>query len=449
MRVTGWICLFVVSAGYAQNSENLEGILAREKARSNSDYTVYVPRSLDGSTFDTGNEHFLVFDGPDGSLMAVWTQSSYEGASDHRIVFSRSVNDGRTWTLPSIVAGPDRIGRGYSASWGFPLVSKRGRIYVLWSQYQGLHDIQPHYAGTMDSVYSDDFGKTWSKPQTVRMKRSPYDNPNSQYPSNWIVWQKPYRDLQGRWFTGFTRWVSSRVRTPQHRDSWTTRESVVEFLRFENIDDHPEPKNIKISWFAFGDEALRIPHYENPMLSIAQEPSIVRLPDKRLFCIMRSMTGYIWYSMSSDDGETWTTARPLLRKDKGLPVLSPLNCTPLYEYSPGRYILIHTNNNGRFEGSTPEETTKNRRPASIALGEFRPGAEQPVWFSESRVLMDNQGAKIGPLKRIDIGVYPSVTRRKGEFVLWHPERKFFLLGKRIPESFLNAMSVPQFTNPRK
>ena len=43
-----------------------------------------------------GNEHFLVFDGPDGSLMAVWTQSTREGAGDHRIVFSRSEDEGVT-----------------------------------------------------------------------------------------------------------------------------------------------------------------------------------------------------------------------------------------------------------------------------------------------------------------------------------------------------------------
>jgi hypothetical protein len=35
--------------------------------KTRPDYVVYVPKSTDGSTHDTGNEHFLVFDGPDGS----------------------------------------------------------------------------------------------------------------------------------------------------------------------------------------------------------------------------------------------------------------------------------------------------------------------------------------------------------------------------------------------
>ncbi|MEI7437276.1 MAG: hypothetical protein WCL16_10795 [bacterium] len=52
--------------------------LLREVRRTNPDYIVYVPASDVDALADTGNEHFLVFDGPDDSLMAVWTQSSIE-----------------------------------------------------------------------------------------------------------------------------------------------------------------------------------------------------------------------------------------------------------------------------------------------------------------------------------------------------------------------------------
>jgi len=420
----------------------VEAILEREMARSQPDFVVYCPRSLDGSTYDTGNEHFLVFDGPDGSVMAVWTQSSFEGKGDHRIMFSRSDDEGETWSEPLRIAGPAKPGAGYMASWGFPLVSKSGRIYCVWNQHQGVGDVGPTITGTMDACYSDDMGKTWSTPQTVPMPRSPHDHPDAKMPSNWIVWQKPMRDLDGKWFAGFTRWVSPAVATPQHNRSWTSLESVVEFMRWENIDDDPEPVDIRITYSAWGNSALRVPHYTNPKLSVAQEPSLVRLPDSRLFCTMRTMTGYVWYSLSSDDGRTWCSPRPLLRRDHGEPILEPLCCCPIYPYSEGRYVLLHHNNDGRFEGCQPEDTYRNRRPAFIALGEFRADADQPVWFSASKQLMDNDGAQIGPLKRTDIGVYPSVTSRKGAFVLWHPERKFFLLGKKITEAWLSDLSVP-------
>lgn len=421
---------------------NLQKLLDQEIRRTQPDYIVYRPQSVDGATFDTGNEHFLVFDGPNGLLMAVWTQSSYEGAGDHRIVFSRSEDEGRTWAPPKRLVGPTKKGECHQASWGFPLVARSGRIYVIYNQYQGIADYHPQITGTMDGIYSDDFGKTWSAPQTIPMPRSPYDHPAPKYPANWIVWQKPERLSHGKYFVGFTRWVSPAVRTQPHNKSWTAMESVVEFMRFENIDENPEPAAIQISYFASGKKALRVPHYTNPLLSIAQEPSLVSLPDGRLFCTMRTMTGYIWYTLSVDAGETWCAPRPLLRHDFGLPVLQPLCCCPIYEFSPGRYILLHHNNDGRFEGCQPEDTNKNRRPAFIALGEYRPEAEQPIWFSRSKQIFDNDGVGIGPLTRTDVGVYPSVTNRQENFVLWHPDRKFFLLGKRITNEWLGDLIVP-------
>jgi len=415
-----------------------------ELRRSRPDYVVYVPKSLDGSTLDTGNEHFLVFDGPDGSLMAVWTQSTCEGAGDHRIMFSRSADEGATWSPPRRIAGIARKGEGLQASWGFPLLSAAGRIYVVYNQYQGIADYHPQVTGTMDCVYSDDLGRTWSKPGTIPMKRSPLDHPDPKYPANWIVWQKPMKDLAGKWFVGFTRWVSPKVRRPPPaKAGWTAAESVVEFMRFENIDDNPAPPDIHISWHAFGDQALRVPYPADPLLSVAQEPSIVRLPDKRLFCTMRTMTGYIWYSLSGDDGRSWCGPRPLLRRDHGQPILQPIFCCPIYQMADGRYLLIHHPAFGGKDPGNSNGPSSNRRPAYIAVGQFRPGAQQPLWFSESRLLMDNDGAGLGPLDRVDIGGYTSFTSRGGNNVLWHPERKFFLLGKKITPEILAGLDVPR------
>jgi hypothetical protein len=42
---------------------------------------------------------------------------------------------------------------------------------------------------------------------------------------------------------------------------------------------------------------------------------------------------------------------------------------------------------------------------------------------------------------VDIGGYTSFTTRNGNDVLWHPERKFFLLGKKITPEFLEGLAV--------
>jgi hypothetical protein len=113
----------------------------------------------------------------------------------------------------------------------------------------------------------------------------------------------------------------------------------------------------------------------------------------------------------------------------------------------GRYVLLHHNNRGDME-ARPENMRNPRRPAFIALGEFRPGADQPVWFSESKQVLDNGGYSVygEPItdlrKAQDIAVYPSFTTRGGNNVLWYCDRMSFLLGKRISEALLADLAVP-------
>ncbi|MGH9660696.1 MAG: hypothetical protein ACRD96_19255, partial [Bryobacteraceae bacterium] len=109
MRRRDWL-LVGAAAARARGDEVAEQ-LQRELRRSRPDYVAYVPGHWDGSTQDGLNEHFLVFDGPDGSLMAVWTQSDKAAGlggarQKNRIRFSRSADEGVTWEKPSLVVGP-------------------------------------------------------------------------------------------------------------------------------------------------------------------------------------------------------------------------------------------------------------------------------------------------------------------------------------------------------
>ncbi len=45
--------------------------------------------------------------------------------------------------------------------------------------------------------------------------------------------------------------------------------------------------------------------------------------------------------------------------------------------------------------------------------------------------MDNGGIELGPGKRADLAMYASTTPIEDGLILWYPERKFFLLGKKI------------------
>jgi hypothetical protein len=412
--------------------------LQREVQRTHPDYVVYVPRSLDSSTQDTGNEHFLVSEHPQGGLFAVWTQSSYEGKPDQRVVFARSRDHGQTWTPPKILAGPGE-GRGI-ASWQFPLIAKSGRIYVCYNRYTGVHDLFMSTCGVMGAIYSDDGGETWSREQIVPMPRTQWDSRDPKIPANWIIWQKPQRFFGGPYFAGFTRWVSPEVSGPRRMDVWWSNASVVEFMRFDNVDANPEPRDLQITYCATNGHALRYGHIGHPDVSVVQEPAIVPLPDGRLFCVMRTNAGHAVWSESPDRGTTWTQPVALRQTDDRLPLPHPCSPCPIYEVAPGEYIFLFHNHDGHMGGWGPMKSEQHRRPIWLVRGLFRPGAKQPVWFSEPQFLMDNGGV---PMLRADLAMYASTTPTDEGLILWYPERKFFLLGKHIRRSWLAEMAVPE------
>ena len=314
------------------------------------------------------------------------------------------------------------------ASWGYPLVSKSGRIYVLYSQHIGKFDSFFHHTGWLHGIFSDDNGRTWSPPQNIPVARSRYDNPDGTMPPNMLCWQKPLRlGKDGKYLAGFTRWTSFAVRKPA-MESWTSADSHVEFMRFDNVDDNPGPAQLKIRWFAANDQALGVPLPGHAEISACQEPSIVKLPDGRLFCVMRTASGSPFWSVSGDLGETWTRPRQLLRKDGGKALRHPLSPCPLYD------VGGNTAGSGCYGLFIHNHAASERRPVYLVPGRFQAAAEQPVWFDEPKLFMDHDGVSLGKpgtQGRLDLALYASFTVRNGRSVLWYPERKFFLLGRII------------------
>ncbi|WP_431278322.1 sialidase family protein [Leifsonia poae] len=407
--------------------------LTTEIKRTRPDYTVFAPASTDPTGATTGNEHFLVEKIPGGGLIAVWTQSSIEGADDQHIVFARSQDEGETWSEARTIAGPDAATGTGMASWGFPLVSERGRIYVVFSRHTGVNDIYTHTTGVMTAIYSDDLGETWSQAATLDLPRSIWDNPDPAVPSNCIVWQKPTRVSDGKHFVGLTRWISPALGEDRVG-------SVVEFLRFPNVDLHPEPQDLQVEAFSTNEHALRLDGH------VLQEPSIVPLPDGRLFCVMRSNAGSPFWSQSSDAGRSWSQPRPLLQHDDGPVMPHPLSPCPIYAGPDEEYAFFYHNHDGHFQRFVPADWEPHRRPICLARGRFRAGAEQPVWFSDPFYFMDSGGVK---LIREGMSLYSSVTETEDGIVLWYPDRKFFLLGRRITTAELSALEIVDPAVPDK
>ncbi len=132
-----------------------------------------------------------------------------------------------------------------------------------------------------------------------------------------------------------------------------------------------------------------------------------------------------------------------------MPLLNPLGCDPIYRLADGRYVLFYSNNRGDIDGGGAAAAGP-RRPCYLALGEFRPGADQPLWFSPPKLFMDTDGITVagspagapGKPAGADLSLYSSFTARGGRDILWYPDRKFFLLGKQVTPAFLADMRVP-------
>lgn len=420
---------------------------ATDWKRSEPDLAVYVPKGEDHH--DTDNEHFLVFPTPTGKeLLALWTQSSVEGRGDNRAMLARSA-DGVTWTEPKRIAGTAPGGNEPQASWAFPVVAKTGRIYVFFTKQGELNDGNPQGCGTMGCRFSDDEGHTWRDGADIPMPRNRFDNPDPRVPKNWIVWQKPIRDRKGRWLAGYTQWTSKSLLPPEIAKRWWQTESRCHFMRFENLDEGPAPADLKVTWLPDDEIGLEVTHPTTGRPA-ASEPSVVLLPDGRLFTTMRTWTGEIWYSVSDDDGRAWRKPEILRYRDGGDPVLHPLAPCPIYALQDGRFLLLFHNNNGHVGSHDQREANWKtnhlnhvRHPAFIAVGEFRPKARQPIWFSAPKQTLDTQGVIIGPKKTAEIATYTSLTEWNGRRVLWYPDRKYYLLGKYLPDAVLADMTVPE------
>lgn len=381
------------------------------------DYVVFIPKQDPMVLGDRYNDHFQVI-AHDGKLFAFWTQASKESAIDQHIAFSKSADGGMTWTPVQVLAGsPNKKNPKLRASWQQPMISKSGRIYVLWNQQTS--SMGPHW-GKCFGIFSDDQGETWSAPKEVPIQRTIGDAGQGN-PPFWCNWQRPLRLGEGgKYLVGSSRFGHS------------------EFWQYENIDENPPVEQIKISFFMAREKALAVPENEIPEFcdSTCEEPSIVKLPDGRLFTIMRTHVGCVYWSQSRDQGKNWEKPRKLLNCDGGTPFLHPCSPCPIYDWKgceagSGTYFaLVH--NYFDFEKVKDHDFNQERRQLYLIAGKFMPNADQPVWFAEPKLF--------APRNRWN-SFYSSYTYENGKGILWFNDVKLFLYGRNVGPEWFEGLSA--------
>ena len=359
---------------------------------------------------DRYNCHFqVIYDAKRKAYFAFWTQATNEKtATDMHIAFSKSTDLEAGWTEPIVLGGNERQSESRPmAYWQQPMLSKKGRLYCLWNQQVGTN--RCHY-GVMRGRYSDDAGEHWSPAEdaaawptnVLRRWGMPADTP-----PHWCIWQRPLRFGPDNSFYVSVTHGSCRVG----------------FLNYTNIDENPEIPDIGFRFFhATSDTYLKGPKGG----SCCEEASIVKLPDGRLFALLRSRMGHPLWTQSRDGGCTWQAPRPL-EKPNGEKFLHCCSPCPMYDWKgceagSGTYFaLIH---------NTYDFKKKNqpRGPLYLIAGTFDPTGEQPVRFSEPKLFAPRPNGN---------AFYASYTvDENGVGILWFCDMKRWLLGRKIGSEWL-------------
>jgi len=393
-------------------------ILDKHIQFTNPEKVIFIPTLKD---YESDNVHLHVAIHPiSKELLAFWTQSTYEGAGDNHAVMARSKDGGSTWSKPKYIVGsiPDEKKKSKQAHWAFPVISKSGRIYVFYFREGYFWDYSRMITGYFACVYSDDIGETWSESCDVDLKVTRFDR-HGQLQNN-CMYQIPRRLSDGKYYFAYQKYSMTGIDTPRE-ERIDTR---IFFARFDNIDDDPEPKDIKITHLPDSEDGIHLDC--GITTSFCEEPCTVQLDDGRLFCVMRTKRKCIYYTVSKDMGHTWSEPEPLLFDD-GTKFVHPISPCPIYKLNDGRFIQM-------YHG---EEITDNpyfpRNPLRIVYGEYTPEKHQPITFKAGteKIFMQLPEPEAKELGQFGIHMYGCYVNQDGKDMFWYPDRKFFLLGREF------------------
>ena len=411
------------------------------------DFVVHLPGAARGP--EASNQHFIVIPLKNGDFFAVWTSGFHESHPNQHINFSISKDLGRTWTEPRTIAGAksrdmteqekkqkreflwwieddfkeylrendQKIYDVGMASWGFPIyAADLDRVYVFYtkSTQPGL-DVVGFLAGR----YSDDHGDSWSEEFMVpfpRWKKAPSQDP--EVAPHFIVWQVAHMP-NGETLGCGTNWYKGR-------ECW--------LWKFDNINTEQDPSKLKVS--------LLPEDLGSGGIMPFGEPTVVELSDGRWFSVARTWRGYIGYSISKDQGRTWSKSKPLRFRDGGEILKQPIASCPLYPLGNKRFLLTYHDNPGRSNMKKEDYPKYHwnvfRSPCYYTIGIEKLDAEQPIWFTKQKLFLDNNKIPAGPVGRTEIGTYTSFFTYKGKHYYWYPDRKHFLLGKVITDEMIDS-----------
>jgi hypothetical protein len=317
-------------------------------------------------------------------LMVITTSRDREGGTDQHMVFSRSTDQGRTW---SDVWNSLELDEGRRPSWGTLYVTSFGRVYCFYN----LEPLEGR--GILYCFrYSDDGGRNWSTRAQLPLRET-FHNHEYEDAHSWGI--DPPERIGDVVYWGFTRFGG-----PEKRG-----EGFV--FRSPNLDTETDPARLKFEMLPEGDHGV----YSDRVGLLREEHNVVGLSDGSLVMYFRTLQGYLAEAYSHDAGHTWTEPDFARYGLGGRRIKQTRACPRVWRLENGRFLLWYHHNDGR----RTLERNKDRNPAWLSAGTEIDG--RIVW-SEPEVLLYGRNFPY------DAGMsYPSLVEDEGRYVLATTEKR--------------------------
>jgi predicted neuraminidase len=207
---------------------------------------------------------------PKGRIFVAWySGGTKEPASENFVVLKYSDDNGSTFTKPEVVAGPKAGSRAFDPTlW----IDPAGRLWYIFNR--GNRETAEHAVYARICEKPDAQTPRFGEEFRLEMGPVPYA----------FRMNKPIVLKSGEWVLPVTH-----AAKPSHE--W--------FAQAEQVQGVAISSDKGRSWKLHG--SLHAPHW-------ALENMIVELKDRRLWMLIRTGSGVLWQSHSSDRGRTWTEA---------------------------------------------------------------------------------------------------------------------------------------------